>query len=125
MPTFQNSWVYPVIEWRVVDGDTIDVLCDQGLRSYQRERFRLAQMDAWEIRRPTLEAGRAAKNRLIELCEKSDALRVRTFKDKKDRERKGKFGRYIAKLQGRIHGRWVDLGELLVDEGHAVFEDYD
>jgi len=116
---------YPIFECRVVDGDTVDVLVDQGFYSMRWERLRLASMDAWEIRRPTLQAGRDAKRRLAELVKSADRLRVRTYKDKKDREKRGKWRRFIADLEGFVDGTWHDFGRVLVNEGHAVHEDYD
>ena len=108
-------WEYRADVVRVVDADTLDLDVDLGFGVRKRERVRLAEVDAWETRGPERDKGKAASLFVEELFTFDKTVMVRTAKDKK-----GKFGRYIAwiMLQGGNHDG-CDLGELLIEQGHA------
>jgi endonuclease YncB( thermonuclease family) len=118
---------YRVLAARVVDGDTVDLVVDVGFRQLLEDRFRLGEdFDAWERKRPTLEEGNAARDRLAELLRQAQGLKVRTEKDSRQRALRGKFGRYIAVLYAYIPERgegWTDVAAILRDEGHAKAEE--
>lgn len=126
-----NGWSppfeYRVLAARVVDGDTVDLIVDVGFRQLLEDRFRLGEdFDAWEKRRPTLEQGKAAAERLAELLRQARGLKVRTEKDALDRAQRGKFGRYIAVLYAylpELSDGWTDVAEVLRREGFAKPKD--
>ena len=99
---------------RVIDGDTVDCEVDLGFGIQTRQRFRLLGINAPEKRRPTYEAGIAAKQHLESLLELYGLAEVRTHKD-----RTGKYGRMLATLIG-VHGsELIDLNQRMIDDGHA------
>lgn len=109
-PTYQ----YKAECLRVVDGDTIDLRVDLGMKIEHRVRVRLQGINTPEtygVKKDSEEykLGLAAKERLIELI-MGKSLTVVTEKDKT-----GKYGRYIA----TIYVDEVDVNDTLVKEGHA------
>jgi micrococcal nuclease len=95
---------------RVVDGDTVDCAVDLGFYMTATIRFRLANIDAPELRGPGKEAGKASKKYLEELVAQhgSDVV-IRTSKTEK-------YGRWLAEIQSGEK----DLGSELVKSGHAT-----
>ena len=106
---------YRAVITEVYDGDTVTIDVDLGFSVWVRgERLRLARIDAPEVRGADREAGLAAREFLRSLVLDKPII-VQTIRD-----RKGKFGRYIAEL-------WLDgenVNDRLVAEGHAVFREY-
>lgn len=111
---------YEAICERVVDGDTVDLAIDLGLNVWVKERVRLHGIDTPEtfgVKKGSAEyeAGKKATARVQELI-LNRMVRVETIKD-----RKGKYGRYIARI-------WLldgtCLNSLLVSEGLAVEKEY-
>ncbi len=103
---------------RIVDADTIDVEIDLGFRVKTDQRLRLARIDAWETRGEEREDGLAAKEFLMEFLANHagrDYVVLRTNKDKQ-----GKYGRYIAEILVMVDGEEVNVNDKLVKEGHAV-----
>ena len=104
-------WHYRAIVKRVIDGDTLDVMIDQGFRNYREERLRVLGIDTPELSRGNDESkalGLRAKNRVEELCGDAEVI-IRT-------EKGDSFGRWLATIT--LHdGR--DLGTLLIREGLA------
>jgi endonuclease YncB( thermonuclease family) len=70
----------------VVDGDTIDVMVSLGFGVFSLVRFRLARIDAPELKTP---AGKALKERLSQLVSKDVTL------TSYGRDR---YGRWIAEI---------------------------
>ena len=100
---------------KVVDGDTIDVMVDLGMGVHRKERLRFSRINAWETRGEHKEKGKLAKARVAELIPVGDKVLIKTQKDKK-----GKYGRYIAEIfiiDGILS---TNLNDLLLNEGHAV-----
>ena len=98
---------------RVVDGDTVDFLCDLGHSVAIKERYRLYGINAPETRtrdRAEKKRGLEAKRWLIDRLTDKDII-IRTHKDKK-----GKFGRYLATIF--IDGE--NVNQEMVDKGLAV-----
>ena len=109
-------WEYFAVVDRVVDADTLDLRVDLGFGVLLKERFRLARIDAWEVRGEERPQGLVAKARVEELCPVGSRILIATEKDK------GKYGRYIAEiiLLG-ADDKLTNLNDLLVEEGHAEF----
>ena len=99
---------------RVIDGDTVDCEVNLGFGIQTRQRFRLLGINAPEKRRPTYEAGIAAKQHLESLLELYGLAEVRTHKD-----RTGKYGRFLATLIGVDGSELIDLNRRMIDDGHA------
>lgn len=104
---------YEAVCDRVVDGDTIDVTIDLGLGVLKRERLRLLGIDAPEVRGDEREAGKEASRFLRSFIEGRGVV-VRTFKD-----RKGKYGRYLAVVFYRQAGTTFNVNVHLHENGHA------
>jgi micrococcal nuclease len=99
---------YKATVLEVVDGDTVTVRIDMGLRTYSVHRLRLLGIDTPELRGPTREAGLAAKAFVVEHLLGKDVI-IHTEKD-------DSFGRYLAHVY--LDGASFNL--LLLAEGHAV-----
>lgn len=90
------NYTYRAFVERVVDGDTMDVTIDLGFGVSIKERIRVKDYDAPESWRPKTKAEKAHG-----LEAKTEAKRLlynrwvtlTTYKDKK-----GKYGRYIAEI---------------------------
>lgn len=113
-----QKYVYQATIERVVDGDTVDVLFDLGFGNYRRERLRLNRIDAWERRGEEREKGIEATDYLTELIE-GERVTIQTVKDKK-----GKYGRYLAEIWTTLLGGVINVNDALVSEGHAEFRSY-
>ncbi len=101
---------YRVILDRVVDGDTVDLWVDLGFRISIKQRFRLADIDAPEMRGKTHQAGIEAKNRLRGLIVAAgEGLTVAS-------EKTGKWGRWLGTLYDADGN---NINQRLVEEGHA------
>ena len=81
---------------KVIDGDTLDVNVDLGFDIFYKIRVRLKDIDTPEVYHPhddeELKSGRDAKQFVIDSILGKDVI-IKTFKDKK-----GKYGRYIANI---------------------------
>lgn len=80
---------------RVVDGDTLDLEMDLGFGIYHRIRVRLAGVDTPEIygvRKDSDEYSMGKKASAFT----SDWLRDKQITVKTERDKKGKYGRYLA-----------------------------
>ncbi|MYI68025.1 MAG: thermonuclease family protein [Boseongicola sp. SB0673_bin_14] len=110
-----GSRSFPCRIERVVDGDTIDVIVDQGFHTFRDVRVRLAGIDAPETRTRDLEEkerGLTTKARVEALCPVGSEHTLRS-------DEIGKFGRCIGDIQldkepGQPHS-W--LTEVLLCEG--------
>lgn len=103
---------------RVVDGDTIDVTIDLGLGVLKRERLRLLGIDTPEVYGRVEEEERARgkdASRFVRSFIEGRDIVIRTFKD-----RKGKYGRYLAVVFYHQAGQWFNVNKHIVENGHAV-----
>lgn len=104
----------------VVDGDTVDIEIDLGLRIYFRDRFRLAQIDAFEINDQDpqkREMAKVARQYVIQKTLNKNVI-VHTKKDFKD-----KYGRWLVTIYYFVEGEnkdWVNLNKELVKNGMAL-----
>ena len=100
---------------RVIDGDTVEADIDLGFQVSLRATLRLTGIDTPEVRGPDRAEGLAATEYLNLLLEKlagpERQVTVRT-----QRDRTGKYGRYLGEL---VVGE-RNLNEALVLAGHAV-----
>ena len=117
---------------RIIDGDTVDLEVDLGFNVTVSERFRLAYINTPEIRTKDNEEkrrGMEAKNALTTMLAEARRIKIRT-----DKDRKGKFGRWIATIYvtDRLPGPdgeygihdWFEVNTALVSMGHAQYIDY-
>ena len=107
----------------VVDGDTFDAEVDLGFGVSFRERFRLARVNTPEthgVKKDSDEykRGTIATNIVKDFVQQYETCTIRTIKDKK-----GKYGRYIAEV---LFGEDVviNLSDYLVQEGYATYTKY-
>lgn len=92
---------------KVIDGDTVDLLCDLGFHVRIAIRTRLLGIDAPELGTP---AGKAARDWLT--AELTGACTVRTFRVPGD-----KYGRWLAVITHPVLG---DVAAALMAKGHAA-----
>lgn len=95
---------------RVVDGDTLDVEVDLGLRVFTRARVRLNRINAPEKRtREGMEA-HAALSRLLPV---GSTVTLQTFKDATE-----KYGRWLADVWSEPMA--LDVNQEMLRTGHSV-----
>lgn len=109
-------WAYRARVERVVDGDTLQIVIDQGLNTHRAERIRLLGVNTPEMRGPSRPAGLAAAGYVtswLGLVPADDEwpLIVQTAKG-------DAFGRWLARVWRRHDGR--ELNADLIESGHAV-----
>ncbi len=111
---------YKAFVTSVYDGDTITVDIDLGLKTFIKgEKIRLYGINAPELRGAERPEGLKSRDFLREVILNKNIF-IRTFKDKKE-----KYGRYL----GEIHlpdkkGKFINVNELLVKKGFAVYASY-
>jgi len=93
---------------KVYDGDTITAVVDLGFSVYSVQRLRLARINAPEIRGRERPQGLIVRDRLREILDSAENITIRTKKDKK-----GKYGRYIAE----VIADKINVNDLLLEEG--------
>lgn len=102
---------------KIYDGDTVTLTLDLGFGIHKTDNFRLSNLNAPEIRGEERPEGLISRdwlrNKLENATDKD--FRVLTEKDKK-----GKYGRYIAELF--LDG--VSVNEELISEGMAEYKEY-
>lgn len=108
-------WAYRAQLVRVIDGDTLDVVIDQGLHTHRTERVRLLGVNTPERKGNTRKAGDAARLFVVDWLSWLEGmdwpLTVRT-------EKTDAFGRYLARVWRTTDGRC--LNDDLLAAGHAV-----
>ena len=100
----------------VYDGDTarVDISLPFGIW-ISNQPVRLMGIDAPEVTGVNKPLGLAARDRLRELSLNKDVF-ICT-----DQDRREKYGRVLVRLM-TLSG--IDLNDLLVEEGHAVYREY-
>lgn len=120
----EYRWTFPARGLRAVDGDTIDVIIDQGMHNQRHERLRLLGVNTPERKGATRGAGDAAwmftENWLavhsgthLKIWEPEWPLRIETHKA-------DAFGRYLARVCCADCGDC--LNEKLIESGNAVVD---
>lgn len=103
----------------IYDGDTIRLDIDLGLKTWIRnEPIRLARINAPELRGSERAAGIEARDFLRSLIQEKDVV-VQTLKDDK-----GKYGRYLGEILFEKDGAWININDLMVQNGHAEYKEY-
>ena len=103
----------------VYDGDTITVNIDLGLGTWiHGEKIRLARINAPEVSGAERPQGLESRDFLRGKINGKPIV-IQTVKDKK-----GKYGRYIADVWYEENGQWINASDELVSSGHAHYEDY-
>ena len=118
-----NPYTYKAELGRVVDGDTVDLVVDLGYSLYYRVRFRLARIDAPEVRGSERPDGLKAKAYLHDLLSGTlESIYVQS-------EKTGKWGRWIGELyigsildDGKFDG--YSVSDKLVENGYAEYRNY-
>lgn len=99
----------------MIDGDTVCLTVDLGLRVLRTLEVRIARIDAPEVTGANKEAGLAAKEALGSIFEKHFwACHVRFAKGMS-------FDRWIGELIvfDGTHAGGLDVGAMMVEAGHA------
>ena len=110
-------YTYKAELFRVIDGDTVELLIDMGFNVRIRERFRMNRINAPEIELEERPAGIASKEWLHKKIA-GRMLQVITHKDTKD-----KYGRYLCDIFVD-DGTGRPVNDLMVEAGHAVYKQY-
>jgi micrococcal nuclease len=108
------SYTYRAIITNAVDGDTVDANVDLGFGASLTMRLRLLGVNAPEVVGEDRAAGMAAETWLAERLVGRQVM-IETHKDRKGRDRKDKWSRYLAVI-------WLDginINAELVGKGHA------
>ncbi len=99
---------------RILDGDTFDATVDLGFHTYSKQRFRLLNYSAPEIRGEEREMGLVAKQKLEEMLPVGSECRIKS-------EKTEKFGRWLAEIawsDGQsLSGHLISLGYGLIWDG--------
>lgn len=109
-----NPYIYQASLIKVIDGDTVDMLIDQGMGIFNKQRVRLYGINAYELNSPDeVDRTWAAMGReflINNLPTDANGLIIETIKDKGD-----KYGRLLAKIY--VDGRYIN--QALIEEGLA------
>jgi micrococcal nuclease len=87
-------YIYKADLIRVVDGDTVELMIDQGFSNFTKQTMRLYGIDAPEMR---TEAGKEAKEWLQEALQPLEAIYVQTIQ-LSTKAKRDKYGRFLAVL---------------------------
>jgi len=113
-----NLYFYKAKVISVYDGDTITVDIDLGFNLWlHNEKLRLSGINAPEIRtknKDEKKRGFMARDYLKSIIDQKQIL-IKTLRDKK-----GKYGRYIAE----IYYKGENINDKLVKNGYAVYKQY-
>jgi len=103
----------------VYDGDTCTVDIDLGLGTWIRgEKLRLHRINAPEVRGVERALGLKSRDFLRSKISGKTVV-LQTVKD-----RKGKYGRYLAEIYLEESEGWINVNDLMVAEGFAVYKEY-
>jgi micrococcal nuclease len=105
---------------RVVDGDSMEVIIDLGFNTFRKVTLRLQDIDAAELRGNILKLGATIEEER-DLAERASAyvqktLSLTEFTVRTQKDKKGKWRRYIAEI---ILPNGVNLNDQLVELGLA------
>jgi micrococcal nuclease len=119
--TKDNSFLYHYKAFisSAYDGDTVTADIDLGLKTIVKgEKVRLNRINTPEMRGPEKVAGKVSRDWLRERIVGRSVL-IETFKDKK-----GKYGRYIAEIWLPENDGYTNINDELVERGLAVYKEY-
>lgn len=108
-------YIYQAIITAVYDGDTVTANIDCGFNIWKKgEKLRLFGINTPEVRGEERPEGLKSRDFLRDLI-LDKKVQIQTVKDKK-----GKYGRYLATIV--LDG--VNVNKLLVEKGFGEFKDY-
>ena len=100
---------------KVVDGDTVYGDVDLGFNiGYKKMEFRLSGINTPETKGTTREAGLTSKKFVEDTISGKEVIIV-TKKDRKE-----KYGRYLAEVFFLVGAEWISLNKTLIAKGLAV-----
>jgi micrococcal nuclease len=103
----------------VYDGDTCTVEIDLGLSTWVRgEKVRLNRINAPEMRGADAAKGTKSRDFLRGLILGKDVL-LQTIKDARE-----KYGRYLGEIWVEKDGKSLNVSDVMVQNGHAVYQKY-
>jgi len=117
-------YIYKADLIRVVDGDTVELMIDQGFGNFTKQTMRLYGIDAPEIRTA---AGKEAKAWLIGVLGPYGAIYVQTIQ-LSTKAKRDKYGRFLAVLYDELPAlipiarepiHPASINAKMVVEGHA------
>jgi micrococcal nuclease len=117
-------YIYKAELIRVVDGDTVELMIDQGFSNFTKQTMRLYGIDAPELR---TKEGKAAKAWLWDALQPLEAIYVQTIQ-LSTKAKRDKYGRFLAVLYGfepvlssldgpKVNG--CSFNAEMIREGHA------
>ncbi len=110
---------YRALVTEVYDGDTCTVDIDLGLYTWLKtQKLRFHRINAPEMRGADKAAGAAARDYLRSLI-LNQPIVLETIKDNTE-----KYGRYLAEVWLEREGIWVNVNDMMVQNGYAVYKDY-
>ena len=108
IPLPESFWRgYPISVVRVLDADTIDVVIDLGLQVQKKERLRIMDIDAPEIRGEEKPEGMIARRAVILWVAEATDLWISTRGE-------GKYGRLLAYVYNQDG---EELSDMLLKKG--------
>ena len=117
-------YIYKAELIRVVDGDTVELIIDQGFSNFTKQTMRLYGIDAPEMR---TEAGKEAKAWLWEVLQPLETIYVQTIQ-LSTKAKRDKYGRFLAVLYGELPAlipvarepiHPSSINAQMITEGHA------
>lgn len=111
-------YTYNAFITKVYDGDTVTARIDLGFNVCITEKLRLGRINAPEVRGEEREQGLITRDWLRALILNKDVV-IKTYKDKK-----GKYGRYIADIYVDSGDGLKNVNDWLVTEGLAKYKEY-
>ncbi|MGB9663494.1 MAG: thermonuclease family protein [Ignavibacteria bacterium] len=110
---------YRAVVVGVYDGDTIYVDIDLGLSTWiHNEKLRLSRINAPEIKGKERMKGLKSRNFLEGLLLNKKVI-IQTIKDRKE-----KYGRYLAEIWIEENGKFINVNDLMVEKKLAVYKKY-
>jgi len=110
---------YRAIVVGVYDGDTINVNIDLGLSTWiNNEKLRLARINAPELKGKERPKGLKSRDFLRDLLMNKKVI-IQTIKDRKE-----KYGRYLAEVWLEENGKFINVNDLMVEKKLAVYKKY-
>lgn len=106
----EHQWVYRATWVKVVDGDTLDLHVDMGMRIYKTERVRLLGVNAREMRGSERAQGAVDKAWVARwLADRTTPEAELEFRVETQLDERDKYGRLLARVWS------VTTGECLND----------
>ena len=123
-------YIYKAELIRVVDGDTVELMIDQGFSDFTEQKMRLYGIDSPEMR---TNAGKALTSALRVQYPEGSKLAVQSIEGPKKKQFQDKYGRYLAIIydekpespreitngQKILEVAPMSLNARLIVEGHA------